>query len=63
MVDVATPESDRELCDQAKVCTVRELVEVARTGRAPADSRRPRSDPARSEHDRRYLRFNDTFAP
>ena len=33
VVDVATPESDRELCDQAKELSVRELVEVARRRR------------------------------
>ncbi len=31
VADVATPETDAELCDQAKGCTVRELADVART--------------------------------
>ncbi len=55
VADVATPETDRELCDQAKGCTVRELADVART-KAP-----PKAPSGRSEHDRRYLRFNETF--
>ncbi len=59
VADVATPETDRELSDQAKACTVRELADVARTTseRQAAAS----STPSRSEHDRRYVRFNDTF--
>ena len=31
VVDIATPETDQELCDQARECTVRELADVART--------------------------------
>ena len=45
-----------ELCERAKVRTVRELAEVAR--QRPADAGPRRSAPA---HERRYLRFNDTF--
>ena len=57
VVDVATPETDRELCGQAKERSVRELVEVAR---GAADRARSASaSPSRSEHDSRYLRFND----
>ncbi len=57
VVDVATPETDREFCDEAKEHSVRELVEVARSA---ADRARPDSSfPSRSEHDSRYLRFND----
>ncbi len=55
VADVATPETDQELCDQAKGCTVRELADVART----KASAKPPS--ARSEHDRRFLRFNEAF--
>ncbi len=54
MADVATPESDQELCDQARECTVRELADVARTS-ATAVATSP------SEHERRYLRFNEAF--
>ena len=55
VADVATPETDQELRDQAKACTVRELADVART-KAPA---KPPS--ARAEHDRRFLRFNEAL--
>ena len=43
VADVATPESDEELCAQAKECTVRQLADVARTTPPP-----PRLRPARS---------------
>jgi Domain of unknown function (DUF222)/HNH endonuclease len=57
VVDVATSATDRELCDHAKERSVRELVEVARDA---ADRVRSASaSPSRSEHDSRYLRFND----
>ncbi len=51
------PENDRELCAQAKELSVRELAEVART--AAARARSASVSPSRSEHDSRYLRFND----
>ena len=57
VVDVASPESDRELCDQAKEHSVRELVEVARN--AAERARSAFASPSRSQHDSRYLRFND----
>ena len=57
VADVATPESDQELCHQARVCSVRELADLART----SAERQRREPPVRSEHDRRYLRCNDTF--
>ena len=55
IVDVATPDTDEELRDQARVCTVRELAEVARTA--------PLRDTAsgRTSHDRKHLRFNDSL--
>jgi hypothetical protein len=56
VADVATPENDRELAEQAKGHSVRELADIARLS---APTSRPPS--ARSEHDRRYLRFNDQF--
>src|ERR1700722_9363703 len=43
VADVATPETDQELCDQAKECTVRQLADVAR---AKAAAKPP---PGRSE--------------
>ncbi len=55
VADVATPETDAELRDQAEKCTVRELAEVARCKAALT----PPS--ARSEHERRFLRFNEAF--
>jgi hypothetical protein len=57
VIDVATPVTDRELCAQAKELNVRELAEVARTTAARARS--ASVSPSRSEHDGRYLRFND----
>jgi hypothetical protein len=58
VADVATPETDRELCDQAKECSVRELADVARS---TAELARTGSASSRSEHDGRFLRFNDKF--
>jgi Domain of unknown function (DUF222)/HNH endonuclease len=55
VAEVATPETDRELCDQAKEHSVRDLGDIARSV-AP-----PKPPSGRSEHDRRFLRFNDTF--
>jgi len=59
VIDVATPETDEELAEQAKACTVRQLADVAQL-------RAPRVGPtsgsgSRSEHEhhRRYLRCND----
>src|SRR3984957_9677233 len=53
----ATPETDRELCEQARACSVRELAEVARSSVELARTRS--QSPGRSEHDARYLRCND----
>ncbi len=52
VADVATPETDRELRDQARSCSVRELVDVAKAKRGA-----PRAD----AYERRSLRFNDPF--
>ena len=46
VADVATPESDEELCAQAKECTVRQLADVARTTAASPRRRRARSTSA-----------------
>ena len=72
VVDVATPESDAKWRDQAKECSVRDLVEVARTSAAEAAAAAAREDrsldkaagagsehESDSEHERGYLRFND----
>jgi hypothetical protein len=58
VADVATTESDRELCDQARACSVRELADIARSA---AELARTGSASSRSgsPHDARYLRFND----
>jgi len=58
VIDAATPETDRELCDQARACSVRELTDVARS---TAELARTGSASSRSgsEHDGRYVRFND----
>jgi Domain of unknown function (DUF222)/HNH endonuclease len=55
VVDVATPDTDEELRDQARVCTVRELAEVIRSAPPPGRTS------GRSSHDRKYLRFNDSL--
>jgi hypothetical protein len=56
VVDVATADTDEELRDQARTCTVRDLAEVAR-----AAARVPAGNAGGSSHDRRYLRFNDSL--
>lgn len=50
VADVATPETDRELRDQARECSVRQLADVAKAQRGA-----PKAD----AYDRRSLRFND----
>ena len=51
VADTATPETDRDLREQAGRCTVRQLGELARS----------KAEPSRSSHERRFLRFNDQF--
>jgi len=55
VADVATPETDRELREQAANCSVRELNELARTKTAPTEAQ------ARAHYEGRCLRFNDAF--
>ena len=57
VADVATPETDLELCERAKECSVRELADIARSSAEMARA----SSPTRSQSDRRFLRFNDPF--
>jgi hypothetical protein len=57
IASVATPETDHQLRDQAKERSVRELAEVARMTEKSQDS----PPPARSDQERRFLRFNDQF--
>ena len=61
LAEVATPETDAQWRDQAKVCSVAELNEVARTQAAieegPGD--KVAANESQHDHERRYLRFND----
>ncbi len=59
VADAATPETERALCAQAKELSLSDLADVART--EAARRRRCSSSESESEHDRRYLRFNDTL--
>jgi hypothetical protein len=65
VADVASPETDRELRDQAQRCGVRELNEIARTtaARAAASAASSSSSSTASHsqapQEQRYLRFND----
>ena len=58
LADVATPESDKVLCEEAQRCSVRELADVARSR-----ARDPRSSALTSaeQYERRFVRFNDQF--
>ncbi len=49
---VARPDTDRELTNRARDCTVRQLGELARSTRPAADHR---------DHETRFLRFRDSF--
>jgi Domain of unknown function (DUF222)/HNH endonuclease len=67
VADVATSESDADLCEQAQRCSVRQLVDVARSeaarrrGRSGSGSGSGSGTGAGSDHDRRYLRCNDAL--
>ena len=69
VADVATPESDQDLCERARDCSVRQLGDIARTAAAAAASAAadgsapaPRGGGGGSlEHSRRFLRFNEQF--
>jgi len=52
VADAATPETDRDLRDQAQTCSVRQLGELAA---------RSKAEPIESSYERRFLRFNDRF--
>jgi hypothetical protein len=56
IIGVATPETDRELRERAKACSVRELAELARAERGAALERR-----AERDYELRSVRFNDQF--
>ncbi len=55
MVDVATPETDAELCERAKTCSVAQLLQVSHAARGTSQAR------ADKDYQGRSLRFNDTF--
>ena len=55
VADAATPETDRDLRDQAQQSSVRQLTEVARSRQVPTAAG------TESDHQRRFLRFNDRF--
>ena len=55
VVDVATPETDRELRERAAECSVRQLAELARSARGTDEEQ------AQRDHHRRSLRCNDQF--
>jgi len=65
LAEVATPETDAEWRDRARECSVRDLVEVAKTRAASAvaasreDWPLDKGAPAESGQDRGYVRFND----
>ena len=54
VAEVATPETDRALCDQAKGCTVRQLADIAAAQHAAAADAAAQTSPGR-----RSLRFNE----
>ena len=54
VADVATPETDGELREQAAGSSVRELTELARSKKRPTEAG------ARADYEGRSLRFNDT---
>ena len=55
VVDTATPESDREMKERARTCSVHELAQLNRSAMgAPATA-------ARTEYEMRSVRFNDSF--
>ena len=56
VADAATPETERELLDAARECSVRQLAEVAGARRSV-----PKRGAGAEQHDRRFLRFNDSF--
>jgi len=56
VVDVATPDTDEELRNQARVYTVRDLADLARTAAPP-----PTGNSERPNGDSKYLRFNDKY--
>jgi Domain of unknown function (DUF222)/HNH endonuclease len=57
LAEVASAETEYQLCSQAKGCSLRELTEIARCEAERARTRAPSSSP--SAHDGRFVRCND----
>jgi hypothetical protein len=58
VADVATSESDQELCEEAQRCSVRELADVAQSR---VKGPRASALTAAEQSERRFVRFNDQF--
>ena len=61
LAEVATPQNDPELAEAAKTCSVRQLGDVARAAAAAGAGAGSGQSPGRSEHERRFVRFNEQF--
>ena len=55
VVDTATPETDRELRERARQCSVHQLAQLSRSLKGAS------SASAQTEYEARSVRFNDTF--
>ena len=55
VVDTATPETDRELRQRARQCSVHQLAQLGRNLKGASDAK------AKSDYEMRSVRFNDTF--
>lgn len=55
VVDTATPETDRDLRERARQCSVHQLAQLCRSRKGAS------SASAKADYERRSVRFNDTF--
>jgi hypothetical protein len=55
VVDTATPETDRELRERARQCSVHQLAQLSRARKGASDAK------SKSDYEMRSVRFNDTF--
>jgi hypothetical protein len=53
VADTSTPETDHDVLERARDCSVRQLAELARSEAGASEAR------AAADHDRRFVRFND----
>ena len=60
LAEVATSESEEELCEEAKRHSLRELADIARTT-TTRRSTNPAALTSAEQHGRRFVRFNDQF--